>query len=81
MNPPALTIEQQRDYVRRMEEGWRAAKADQMRTVQNRTADEAWAAMERVLGGPQAFTPERALRRASSGLVEQQRLFGKLHRR
>ena len=81
MNPPPLTIEQQKDYVRRMEEGWRAAKADQMRTVQQRTAAEAWDAMERVLGGPQAFTPERARRRASSGLVEQQRLFGKLHRR
>lgn len=81
MNPPPLTIEQQRDYVRRLEEGWRMAKADQMRTVQTRTAAEAWEAMERVLGGTPEFTPERARRRASSGLVEQQRLFGQLHRK
>jgi alkanesulfonate monooxygenase SsuD/methylene tetrahydromethanopterin reductase-like flavin-dependent oxidoreductase (luciferase family) len=70
-----MTIAQQRDYVRRLAEGWKAASADQVATVRARTEEEAWNAADRLLND----WPDVCKRRTdTSGLVEQQRLFRKL---
>ena len=76
-----MTIEEQKAYVRRYVEGCRAASEDQLETARHRTEAEAWEAAERVLGGTQDFGSARLARRESSGLVEQQRWFMRLHRR
>lgn len=73
-----MTIAQQKDYVRRLVEGWTAAKADQIETARQRTPAERWVAADRLMKGAQVFDEKRTLRRASSGLIEQQRLFAKL---
>ena len=75
MQPAPMTVEQQRDYVRRLAEGWRAASADQVATVRARTEEEAWNAANRLLNDWPDVCKQRT---DTSGLVEQQRLFRKL---
>jgi hypothetical protein len=73
-----LTIEQQRLLLRRREEGWKAAADSQISAARLRTDAEKWAFADRLLSdweNAQKRQPE------ISGLVEQQRLFMKAHRR
>jgi hypothetical protein len=80
MNRPPLTIEEQKDYIRRQAEGFRIAKEMQVEETRNRTEAERWIAADRLLMGAQVFDEARIRRRASSGLIEQQRLFGRLRK-
>ena len=75
---PLLTVEQQRDYVRRIQIGWQAASDNQAASVRARSGEETWDAANRVLGGWKDHCQRHT---QMSGLVEQQRLFAKLHRR
>lgn len=78
MKPAPMTIEQQRDYLRRCEIGWKAATDGQIADARARTDEEKWDFVDRLLSdGPE----ERKGTAEISGLVEQQRLFMKLHRR
>ena len=73
----ALTLEQQKDIVRRMEEGHRLAREMQAQEIRQRTDEEKWDAADRIL------TDWDHIRRRctdTSGFVEQQRLFSKLRR-
>lgn len=71
----ALTLEQQRDIVRRMEEGHRLAREMQAQEARQRTDAEKWEAADRILAD---WDHIRTRRTDTSGLVEQQRLFAKL---
>jgi len=72
---PPLTLEQQKDIVRRMEEGHRIAREMQVQEVRQRTDTQKWDAADRLLSD---WDRIRARRTETSGFVEQQRLFAKL---
>ncbi len=78
MTRPPLTIEEQKDYVRRYIKGCEEASRLQEEEARGRTDEEKWAAANRVLGGWSWLARRRT---DTSGLVEQQRLFARLHRR
>ena len=70
-----MTIEQQKDYVRRYIEGCRAAEENQLASARNRTDAEAWRDAEIVLGGWHEVMARSPRRGEETGLVEQQRWF------
>jgi len=73
-----MTIEQQRDYLRRCTVGWMEASALQDGEARARTDEEKWDFADRLLSDrPQVREGSAQI----SGLVEQQRLFMKWHRR
>ncbi len=74
----ALSLEQQKDLVRRMEEGHRFAREMQARETRQRTDAEKWEAADRILAD---WDHIRTRRTETSGFVEQQRLFAKLRRK
>jgi hypothetical protein len=77
MQPAPLTIAQQRDYVRRLAEGWKAASDGQIAAARARTDEEKWTFADCLLSDrPQLRKGPSEI----SGLVEQQRLFMKLRR-
>ena len=78
MKPAPLTIDQQRDYVRRLEEGWKAATDGQVADARKRTDEEKWDVADGLLSDWPHVRKEPS---RISGLVEQQRLLMKLHRR
>lgn len=77
----ALTLEQQKDLARRMEDGLRFGNAMQALEASQRTEAEKWALTDALMQGVNC---ERALRLAKEsdieehGLVLQQRRFMKL---
>ena len=76
----ALTLEQQKDIVRRMEEGYRWAREMQEEETRRMTPEQRWTEIEAIQGfaelfpspAPPPFDPEE------NGLVLQQRRFAKL---
>ena len=77
MHPPPLTIEQQKDYVRRYIEGCRAAEQIHIDEARTRTDAEAWVEADSIMQdwrGIMAATPPQP---EDNGLVEQQRWFGR----
>ena len=74
----ALTLEQQKDIVRRMEEGYRWAREMQAQETNQRSDEEKWDAADRLLAD---WEHTRKRSTDTSGFVEQQRLFSKLRRR
>jgi hypothetical protein len=78
MNRPPLTFEEQKDYVRRYVEGCETASRMQEEEARGRSDEEKWAAANRLLAD---WAHVRHRRTDTSGLVEQQRYFMKLHRR
>ena len=73
-----MTIEEQRAYLRRCEIGWKAATDGQAAEARARTDEEKWDFADRLLSD----WPHVQKRPSEiSGLVEQQRLLMKLHRR
>lgn len=82
MNRPPLTIEEQKDYVRRYVEGCEMASRMQEEEARTHTAEEKWATIETlqemVAQNPNRLPPEDP---EEHGLVIQQRYFMKLHRR
>ena len=75
---PPLTLEQQRDIARRMEEGYRWAREKQAQEINQRSDEEKWDAADRLLAD---WEHTRKRSTDTSGFVEQQRLFDKLRRR
>ena len=73
----ALTLEQQKDIARRMEEGYRVAREMQAQEINQRSDEEKWDAADRLLAD---WEHTRRRSTDTSGLVEQQRLFTKLRR-
>ena len=71
----ALTLEQQKDIVRRVEEGHRVAREMQTQEIRQRTDEEKWDAADRILAD---WDHVRRRCTDTSGFVEQQRLFSKL---
>jgi hypothetical protein len=76
MQKPTMTIEQQRDYIRRLQEGWEAASEDQIERARKRTEQQSWIVANRLL---MDWPHVRKRRTNTSGLVEQQNFFKKLH--
>jgi len=73
----ALTLEQQKDLVHRMEEGHRVAREMQAQETRQRTDEEKWDAADRILAD---WDHVRKRCTNTSGFVEQQRLFSKMRR-
>jgi hypothetical protein len=73
-----MTIDEQRAYLRRCEIGWKAASDGQIAEARARTDEEKWEFADRLLSNRPAVAAEPS---PISGLVEQQRLLMKLHRR
>jgi hypothetical protein len=79
-----MTIAQQRDYVRRLAEGWKAANEDQAAGARARSEAEKWAVADELQRMSESLTNRHHPPSADAsghGLVEQQRLFMKLARR
>lgn len=77
MKSAPLTLDQQRDYIRRLAEGWKAATDGQAAEARARNDEEKWDVADRLLSDwPQVRKAPSEI----SGLVEQQRLFLKLRR-
>jgi hypothetical protein len=80
----SLTIDQQRDYIRRLEEGWKAANDDQAAGARARSEAEKWAVADELQQMSDSLTHRHQpppADESGNGLVEQQRLFMKLSRR
>ena len=82
MQPAPLTIAQQRDYVRRLAEGWKAANRDQAASARARGEGEKWAVADELQRMSESLINRHHPLSADAsmhGMVEQQRLFMKLH--
>ncbi len=80
---PSLTLEQQRDYIKRLQVGWEAASANQAEAARNHTDEERWQIAEELQQFAEMFPspPSPEIDPGGHGLVQQQRIFMKLHRR
>lgn len=78
-----LTLEQQRDYIRRLQIGWAAASASQKEEMRNLSEVEKWGIAKELQEFAQMFPspPGREIDPQEHGLVKQQRAFMKAHRR
>jgi hypothetical protein len=76
----ALTLEQQKDIVRRMEEGYRWAREMREEEARRMTPEQRWAAIEAVQGFAELFPspPSPPFDPEGHGLVLQQRRFASL---
>lgn len=75
MNLPPVTIEDQRELLKRRIEGWQAAEESLLAEARNRTDADAWRDAEIVLSGWHSVMAMQPAPSADTGLVEQQRLF------
>ncbi|MGB8354735.1 MAG: hypothetical protein WCD79_12650 [Chthoniobacteraceae bacterium] len=82
MNTPLTTLEQQRAYLRRLEEGWAAASADQAETSRNLTDAERWRIADELQQFAEMFPspPPPEIPHEEHGMVQMQRYFMKMHR-
>lgn len=73
----ALTLEQQKDIVRRMEEGYRWAREMREEEARRMTPEQRWASIEAVQGFAELFPspPAPPFDPEEHGLVLQQRRF------
>jgi hypothetical protein len=84
MKSAPLTVAQQRDYVRCLAEGWKAANMDQAAGARARHEGEKWAVADELQRMSASLTNRHHPLSADAsmhGMVEQQRLFMKLARR
>ena len=80
----ALTLEQQKAYIQALEEGGRLMEELRYEETRRMTDEERWAAIEMLQRVQAELPPRDDLPREdieNNGLVLQQRLFAKLHRR
>ena len=78
-----LTLEQQRDYVRRLQRGWAAASADQIDAARKRSEGDKWKVADDLQQFAELFPSPSpsSIEPEEHGLVKQQRLFMRIHRR
>ena len=76
----ALTVEQQKDLVRRMEEGHRIGRERREEEARNMTPEQRWAAIQAVQGFAELFPspPAPPFDPEEHGLVLEQRRFSRL---
>lgn len=78
-----MTIEQQRDYVRRLQEGWKAASEDQAASARARNETDKFLIADDLQQMSDSIRDRHNLPETDAsthGLVEQQRYFAKLAR-
>jgi len=80
MNTRPVTPEQQRDYIRRLQEGWDAASADQVETARNLTESERWHIADELQRFAEMFpaSPQPEVDPEEHGMVQLQRYFTKM---
>lgn len=79
MNPPPLTIEQQRDYVRRMEEGYKILRHAKWRELAELSEEQALRDTRGLLSSWPLFRDNPCMKNEAEGFQEQQRLFRRGH--
>ena len=79
MKPLPLTIEQQRNYVRRREEGYALLRRDRWRELAELSDEQALRDTRGLLSSWPLFRDNPCMKNEAEGFQEQQRLFRRGH--